>query len=599
MRITICKWLTDRTVLCNTNKINQNLETKHGINPEVFDDPELLYSDIISKIKVDDITVGDLGQSQSDVQSEINLDNQDSSLDLSTRKKINLAINEATNDLLKTYRTEVSIVIGKYIADFINEIDEYLEDIIFQSNNAEFIIADVKNKNIEAIADNSSVTDIDYFANVELEPESWNATTVTHSDSHTGLGSSAYNSGSGYDGTGIKIGIIEVSNGRYDSTNYNLTNANLTYVDTTGVTEVVTDHATKVTALICGKKTTIGARTYEGVAKGATVYQTAASTTDDIYDAMIALVNNYNVDVINLSAGADYGIYYSSFDKSVDNLVMNNNFTFVKSAGNTGSYISSPGKAYNAITVGNLATKDENNVALISPYSLAASSSWQEAAYLANKPDVVAPGKKLYYPSTANSVVPIGSGTSYAAPIVAGIAAKIMQSNPAAKLNPLSIKSYLLCGADNDLLTGINTSYGALMDESGAGLVNAVKTFEVAQSGNEAYGSWTSTAVAPTPYYDVEEIELFQGERIRIALSFVKPENMDINSAYGNNIDIRLVEDSISFCEASESTTNNVEIIDVVAPQNGTYTLQMRLTGSLLDSQSNTNLPYWISWRIE
>ena len=137
------------------------------------------------------------------------------------------------------------------------------------------------------------------------------------------------------------------------------------------------------------------------------------------------------------------------------------------------------------------------------------------------------------------------------------------------------------------------------MDESGAGLVNAVKTFEVAQSGNEAYGSWTSTAVAPTPYYDVEEIELFQGERIRIALSFVKPENMDINSAYGNNIDIRLVEDSISFCEASESTTNNVEIIDVVAPQNGTYTLQMRLTGSLLDSQSNTNLPYWISWRIE
>lgn len=153
---------------CNTNKINQNLETKHGINPEVFENPELLYSDIISKIKVDEITVGNLGQSQSDVQSVIDLDNQDSRLDLPTRKRINHAINEATNNLLKTYRTEVSDVIGKYIADFINENDEYLEDIIFQSDNAEFIVANVRKKNIEAIANLSSVSDIDYFDNVEL-----------------------------------------------------------------------------------------------------------------------------------------------------------------------------------------------------------------------------------------------------------------------------------------------------------------------------------------------------------------------------------------------------------------------------------------------
>ena len=62
---------------------------------------------------------------------------------------------------------------------------------------------------------------------------------------------------------------------------------------------------------------------------------------------------------------------------------------------------------------------------------------------------------------------------------------------------------------------------------------------------------------------------------------------------------IRLVEESLGFCEVSESTTNNVEIIDVVAPENGTYTLQMRLTSSLLDYQTNPELRYWISWRIE
>lgn len=584
---------------CDTSEVNQNLETKHGINPEVFENPDLLFSDIISKIKVDEITLCNLGKSKSDVQSIIDLDNKDSSLDISTRKRINSAINETTNDLLKTYRTEFSNIVGKFIDEFINKNAEYLEDIIFQSDSAEFIVANVKKKNIELIANLSSVTDIDYFNNVELKPASWNATTVTHSDSHTGLGSSAYNDGSGYDGTGVKIGIIEASYGRYDSNNYNLSNANLTYVDTTGVTEVVSNHATNVTALICGKKTTIGSRIYEGTARGADVYQTAIYSVEDVLTAMTVLVNDYNVNIINFSAQAGGEIYYSSFDKAVDNIIKNNKLTFVVAAGNTGTNVTSPGKAYNAITVGNLKTKESNNSALYAPYHLWSKSGWQEADYLTNKPDVIAPGTYLYLPSSAHSVVSIGSGTSYSSPIVAGIAAKIMQSNSIAKFNINSLKSYLLCGADNDFITGINSSYGALMDESGAGLANAVKTFEVAQSGNETYGSWTYNAVAPTPYYDKEEIELYQGERIRIALSFRKPEDIAINSAYGNNIDIRLVEESLEFCEVSESTTNNVEIIDVVAPEDGTYTLQMRLTDSLLESGTNPELRYWVSWRIE
>ena len=144
-------------------------------------------------------------------------------------------------------------------------------------------------------------------------------------------------------------------------------------------------------------------------------------------------------------------------------------------------------------------------------------------------------------PTSIDSVHSIGSGTSYAAPIVTGIAAQIMQSCPVTKTNKNSLKSYLVCGADNGSITQTTPSYGNLTDESGSGLVNAVKSFELAHSLDETYGVWTPGAIAPTPYYDEAEIELYEGERIRIALTFRKPENIAITSDYGNDIDIRLV----------------------------------------------------------
>ena len=275
--------------------------------------------------------------------------------------------------------------------------------------------------------------------------------------------------------------------------------------------------------------------------------------------------------------------------------------SFVVAAGNRGNgdkNINSPGKAYNAITIGNLATKQYNN-ALPSPYSINGSSSTKEASYLTNKPDLVAPGTSIYLPTSIDSVHSIGSGTSYAAPIVTGIAAQIMQSCPVTKTNKNSLKSYLVCGADNGSITQTTPSYGNLTDESDSGLVNAVKSFELAHSLDETYGVWTPGAIAPTPYYDEAEIELYEGERIRIALTFRKPENIAITSDYGNDIDIRLIEESLGFSVVSESTNNNVEVIDVEVPADGTYILQMKLKSSLLAWGTNPELRYWMCWRIE
>ena len=174
-----------------------------------------------------------------------------------------------------------------------------------------------------------------------------------------------------------------------------------------------------------------------------------------------------------------------------------------------------------------------------------------------------------------------------------------MQSCPVTKTNKNSLKSYLVCGADNGSITQTTPSYGNLTDESGSGLVNAVKSFELAHSLDETYGVWTPGAIAPTPYYDEAEIELYEGERIRIALTFRKPENIAITSDYGNDIDIRLIEESLGFSVVSESTNNNVEVIDVEVPADGTYILQMKLKSSLLAWGTNPELRYWMCWRIE
>ena len=584
---------------CNKKAIEKNLKEKYNIDKQVYDNPDKFYSQIVPKIKVNGTTVRDLVKTEKITEETFNLDDKDSSISLSVRKSINYAINKNVNSYLKKYRTEVANVIGKYVSDFVEENKRLIKKIIVQPDSAEFVIVIIQKKDIEILSNNSVVNEISYFENKKEKCDSWNATSVTKSDYSTGLGSSLYNNGSGYDGTGVTVGIIEAGRGRYDSNNYNLTDADLTFVSTPGVTETVSSHATNVTALICGKHVTINGKKYGGAATGATVYQTAINTSSHVLNAF-TILKNLGVNVINYSGGSDRGLGYSDYDKAVDNLISNNALPLVNAAGNyTNTYnIISPGKAYNAITVGNLVTKS-GNTALSSPFSMRSSSCYLEESYLANKPDVVAPGTNIYLPSSSTQAITVGSGTSYAAPIVTGIAAQLMQYSYVSRVNINVLKNYLINGATNDLITGTTTSYGNLKEESGAGLVDAVKSSEVAHSTNKNFGIFLPGAVTPTGYSTEEELNLQQGQRIRIVLTFSKAEDIALPSVYGNDMDIKLVsEDDPSDWITSESPNNNVEIIDTTIWSTGTYYLQLNLFNSILQSGVYDELRYFITWRI-
>lgn len=587
---------------CDKKVVYENLENKYNYNIEAYENKGLYYRDIVPNITLGEKRISELINGKELNSKTLSLDSDNSVIDLEIRKNINKALIDDMNEYLACYRKELVSVLEQYISKFINDNKFLFDEIIYIPKTGEFIIAKINIRNINKVAVQEIVSELDYFENMESKSESWSVNKLLQSDSNSGLGSDIYNSGTGYDGDGIKIGVIEDDSGRYSAIDTNLLGANVSFLPVINVPDaVISDHATNVVSLICGRKITIGDKTYKGAARGATIIQTSIENDYDLYRAIDMLAME-GVNIINYSGGFDTDLDYHTIDKTVDNLLANSRILFVKSAGNKGGEegeITSPGKAFNVLTVGNLETKYNNNTEKLAPYMLYRTSSYKEASCLSNKPDVVAPGSCINLPTTSSTTKRLYSGTSYAAPLVTAMAAQIMQSDCLAIFNPNAAKNYIVCGASNKDIAGTTVSYGALMEESGAGLVNAVNSYQCSNFGTEFYGAFYQSQNTPSEYQTIATYDLNKSENIRIALTFRKEDNILLDSPYGNNIDIRLVRNNpySTYCVSSESTTNNVELIDTKVPSTGTYWLQIRFTSSILDSNINKDLHYWVSWR--
>lgn len=598
---------------CDKSKLSDDI-CKAGYNVDFYENKNLYYKYILPELMIEGERVKDLVDEQYLTPQQLNLCNKDSSIDIKLRQKINQARLKNQKEYKHVYRRSISNIIEKYVKNFVAEIDKSIIKLLYQGEYAEFIVAQVKADDINKIAKNHMVESIAVFKDREFKELSWSSTSITTSDDINGLGSSFYNDGDGYDGTGVTIGVVEL--GKCDEANCNLTDADITYYPTPYVDQsevTVNDHATKVISLICGKKTTISGKKYGGAATGATVYYTAAHRESYLYQS-IKLFCDLDVDIINMCIGGyTASTSYDPFENLVDKVLFNSRVSFVFASGNNSNprAVTLPGKAYNAITVGSIECKPRLdplnpttniNYMLTPPYAVSYFSSAAEDSYLANKPDVVAPGRSIYLPVSETKAEYIDSGTSFAAPIVTGALAQIMQESFCAINNPNAAKNYMICGADNDDITGTTVSYGQLTDESGAGLINAVKSFEIVDNGTELMGMYSYNSPNSTEYKtNSPRIYLQKGQRIRIVLTFEKEEEINLPAAYGNNIDLLLKQDNqySSYTVTSTSTNNNVEIIDTHVPYKGYYRIYTRLTNSILDVNNNPDLHYWISWRIE
>jgi aqualysin 1 len=248
-----------------------------------------------------------------------------------------------------------------------------------------------------------------------------------------------------YDHSGLGVTAYVIDSGiRYSHTDFGgRARLGKNFVDDTDTSGDCNGHGTHVAG-------TIGGATW-GVAKGVELVSmrvfpcsggTASSTVIAAVDWITA--NGTTPAVVNMSLG---GGKYEPFNTAVANSV-DAGFVYVVSAGNSDqdACLSSPASTPSALTVGSTASNDARS----------SFSNWGSCV------DVFAPGSSIRsaYAGTDTATATL-SGTSMAAPHVAGVVALLLQQQPGA--TPVQVGEALLAGATKGVVTDSKSANNDLL----------------------------------------------------------------------------------------------------------------------------------------
>ncbi|MFB9464165.1 S8 family serine peptidase [Streptomyces cinereospinus] len=240
----------------------------------------------------------------------------------------------------------------------------------------------------------------------------------------------------GYDGEGVQIAVLDTG---VDTTHADLASQVTASKNFTTAADASDKygHGTHVASIAAGTGAKSGGR-FKGVAPGAEILNGKVLDDNGFGDdsgilAGMEWAAEQGADVVNLSLGGMDTPEVDPLEAAVNRLSADKGVLFAISAGNSGpESVGSPGSADAALTVGAVDGADE-----LADFS----STGPRAGDGAVKPDVTAPGVDIAAASAKGSVIaqevgesPAGyvsiSGTSMAAPHVAGAAAILKQQHP-------------------------------------------------------------------------------------------------------------------------------------------------------------------------
>lgn len=447
-------------------------------------------------------------------------------------------------------------------------------DIIYISEYSPVILACLNSNSIESLSKEDDVNYIDIYYREEHEIEMSTANAVTRA-------SLVYNS-YGYGGYGVKIGVLEdsITNGSFPGINIASQNG------TVANYQKAVDHANSVVAIITS------------IAPDATYYIADHSVMSD-FQAIEWLLNQ-GVNIINASKymGNDGNSQYGSVSMWIDHIAYNHDVHFVTSSGNAESAgVTSGGMAYNAVTVG--AIDDRRTISYldddIAPYSSFYFDTILDT-HLANKPDICAPGGLEDEGFELNTgFEPSTYGTSYAAPQVTGAIALLCQGNPTLTIRQDAVKAILTCSVNfSSPLAFVPSNYDYKF--FGAGLLDTCGAVWVAENTRYIASSIGSNTATKAHSFYVSSSD----DRIRLSLAFLRNSTINANNHPGvtpnvsdlSNLNIAVYPPNSSTPIAvSNSSYNNVEIVDFEPTVAGTYTVVVTNT-----SASATTY-YGLAWR--
>lgn len=489
----------------------------------------------------------------------------------------------------------------RFIQAVVTPVRERLESLGFQAK------ADGLSPAIYAVVPAGSVAnisrnlllwpevDIIYLASV-AEPQLWSARRTIHAD----VVQSRKTNGHAVNGTGVKAAMIEAGmrlprGGRTARVAAGYLNPALNNPFLSGVRidsvnvrgPLPSPHATSVAGIICSQDMSLNG--VFGIAPLAALW--AGGSAQSSLPEMTASTDgaiNWGATTINLSFGVNSGLAsLDAWDRLYDDRVFNHQCTVVATAGNEGrssGNIKHPGLGYNVVTVG--AYDDAHTPTNPNDDRMALFSSFRNPAGR-RKPEVVAPGVDIKSTSVGFPWISyIDSGTSFAAPMVTGLTALMMQRDPTLEVSPAAVKAILIATSSRSIPPPAGTTR-----RPGNSIVSD-NADDVTRGQNGAWGGGSYTPEVDNTVI-LTTMGLRRAQRTRVAISWLLDPTRE--PTYGSSPHVQL-ELSVLDPDGNVAGTDAVDgdtsrLVEFIPAKDGLYSMQV--TKTRCDYRTSVGFAWW------